>query len=848
MFPVIKKASYILAHTPDLIMHAGTTQTTEMLINKDSEYLKKVYQSLRSFDEAVKYAPNQTYIGNITPEELSGLERPWYNNSLDKGERFGKFGEIMPQDEFYGLMKICDVFDLVTLEKEFTDKIKESYSKHPILKDFTQKLKDGVEIENIEKLINSGVGEGLYDNEKLIGFVKRAHEYDKNLSAHNILENLACKASGVLSLLHLAKMIDVPTIEIGYIIECSEEAIGDMNQRGGGNLAKSCGEIAGFKGTTGVDLRGFCAAPAHAIVTAAGLVQSGIYKHVVVFAGGATAKLGMNGKDHVRKGLKLLEDCLGGFAVLISENDGVSPVLRTDVVGRHNIGHGAAPQAVLEALVSEPLARNGMKITDIDKYAPEMQTPDLTEPAGAGDVPAQNYKMIAALAVRNGQLERAKIAEFMKIHGYPGFAPTQGHIPSGVPIIGHGIDRINDGTINNFMIIGKGSLFLGRMTNLFDGISIVIEKNRGIKDITGNIEEGNSPKKISIGLTTLGSELGFEEVVKGAELAIKKYSDFEIVLIGPKVDTKLKGVEASTPEEGHKIMNELLSTGEIQGVVTQHYDFPIGVATVGRVITPARGKEMIIGTTTGTASTSRIEAMVKSAVSSIAVAKSIGIQNPKVGILNVEGSRSVERILFEMKKRGYDIDFSESKRSDGGTVMRGNDLLMGTPDIMICDSLTGNILMKVFSSFTSGGDYEILGYGYGPGVGEGYDRIINIISRASGAPVICEALRFCASCAQGNLVEVAREEFEKANACGLKDLVSKKETEKEEEIVSLPPKKVVTAEIPGIDILDLEDACKKLWKEGIYSESGMGCTGPIILVSEDEFKLANDILKKAGYK
>lgn len=27
------------------------------------------------------------------------------------------------------------------------------------------------------------------------------------------------------------------------------------------------------------------------------------------------------------------------------------------------------------------------------------------------------------------------------------------------------------------MIIGKGSLFLGRMTNLFDGVSVMIERN-----------------------------------------------------------------------------------------------------------------------------------------------------------------------------------------------------------------------------------------------------------------------------------------------------------------------------------------------------------------------------------
>ena len=120
-----------------------------------------------------------------------------------------------------------------------------------------------------------------------------------------------------------------------------------------------------------------------------------------------------------------------------------------------------------------------MKITDVDKYAPEMQTPDITEPAGAGDVPTQNYKMIGALAVKKGQLDRKELPNFIKQHGYPGYAPTQGHIPSGAPIVGHGIDHIKSGVLKNFMVIGKGSLFLGRMTNLFDGISILVEKNPG---------------------------------------------------------------------------------------------------------------------------------------------------------------------------------------------------------------------------------------------------------------------------------------------------------------------------------------------------------------------------------
>jgi len=31
---------------------------------------------------------------------------------------------------------------------------------------------------------------------------------------------------------------------------------------------------------------------------------------------------------------------------------------------------------------------------------------------------------------------------------------------------------------------------------------------------------------------------------------------------------------------------------------------------------------------------------------------------------------------------------------------------------------------------------------YGPGIGEGYDRIIMILSRASGAPVAANAIKF----------------------------------------------------------------------------------------------------------
>ena len=84
------------------------------------------------------------------------------------------------------------------------------------------------------------------------------------------------------------------------------------------------------------------------------------------------------------------------------------------MLGRHSVGTGSAPQNVIGSLVADPLDRVGMKITDIDKFSPEMQNPDITKPAGAGDVPLANYKMIGALAVKKRRLERKETRELYK--------------------------------------------------------------------------------------------------------------------------------------------------------------------------------------------------------------------------------------------------------------------------------------------------------------------------------------------------------------------------------------------------------------------------------------------------
>ena len=371
------------------------------------------------------------------------------------------------------------------------------------------------------------------------------------------------------------------------------------------------------------------------------------------------------------------------------------------------------------------------------------------------------------------------------------------------------------------------------------------------EDIANAIESGSFASAKRVALTTLGSEHGEGNLLEGALLAKKLYPNLDIALIGRKNDTGLFTYEVETEEEMYKVMEEKLDSKEIAACVTMHYNFPIGVSTVGRVTTPAKGKELILATTTGTSSANRVEAMVKNAVAGIITAKSLGIEDPSLGILNLDGARTAEKILKEIAAAGYSINFAESKRADKGVVMRGNDLLLATPDVMVTDSLTGNVLMKMFSSFTSGGEYEVSGYGYGPGVGEGFNRNILIISRASGAPVIANALKYAFDIASGDIEKHAKTEYQSLAKLNWQSIIdkytAKKEAKSTDEKIEAPSKEVVTAQISGVDVMDIDDAVHMLWKAGIYAEGGMGCTGPVVLVNTSKFDKALELIKKEGF-
>ena len=162
-------------------------------------------------------------------------------------------------------------------------------------------------------------------------------------------------------------------------------------------------------------------------------------------------------------------------------------------------------------------------------------------------------------------------------------------------------------------------------------------------EIAQGLETGSFGKRPKVALTGMGSEHGEENAMKAALMAAKEGID--VYYIGSLEAEGVITVKVADDEEGHKKMEEMLANKEVDAAVTMHYPFPIGVSTVGRVVTPGKGKEMFIATTTGTSSTDRIEGMIKNAIYGIIAAKTCGVKEPTVGILNVDGARQTEGAL-----------------------------------------------------------------------------------------------------------------------------------------------------------------------------------------------------------
>jgi betaine reductase len=465
---VVRAAGLVLAHAPGLARHGSKPART---LAGDPELTRRFLDSLRSFDDATGYPPHQAFLGGCHPRDLP--PRPWAGAGRPGAERFTPFGEIMPEEELLGLMAAVDEFDLLTLTPDVAERAAKRLAEHPL----------GTHLD----LARVRASAGDIDDPATLplhlapdipaGALRGAHDEDEALVAPVLLENLACKATGTLALLHLLHDNGFDPSAVGYTMSCSEEAVGDRYQRGGGNMGKAIAAAAGLRESSGADVKDFCAAPIPALVIAASLVAAGVFEQVAVVAGGSLPKLGMKFEGHLAHHLPVLEDVIGGVAVLVTADDGVSPRIRLDAVGRHRVSSGGSSAAIIEDLAVRPLDGLGMRMTDVDDYATELHDPEVTEPQGSGDVAARNYKTIAALAARRGDISRGEIADFAASRGMPGYAPTQGHLASAICYLPHALNRLRSGAAQRVLLLAKGSLFLGRMSQLSDGMSVLLEPN-----------------------------------------------------------------------------------------------------------------------------------------------------------------------------------------------------------------------------------------------------------------------------------------------------------------------------------------------------------------------------------
>jgi hypothetical protein len=472
--PVVCGVRFFLAHAPGLVRY-GSKPRRELA--RDPGLITAMAAHLRPYEAAMAYPPNRAFLGAIYPDDLRAYGHPWFKVT-DGGQRWGPHGEIMPEEEFYGLVRICDAFDLVWLEEGFARLAQDRLSQHPLITPADlARLGEGFARAVIEAKVAPGAHAlPLYLRDgRLIGCIHAAHDEDASLAAEVLLENLACKATATMALRTLLAHSRLDPTTIDYVLNSGEEAVGDRYQRGGGNLAKAVAEMCGCAQATGADVKGFCCGPVHAMALAAGLVSSGIFRQVAVVGGCSLAKLGMKFQGHLQHDQPILEDVLAGVAVLIGADDGRSPKIRLDAIGRHTVAAGSSQQAILQHLVAKPLEQLGLRFQDVDKYATELHNPEVTEPAGSGNVPLLNYRVIAGLAALRQEITPAEVAQFVAAHGMPGFSPTQGHIASAIPFLGHALERMRAGAMRRAMFLAKGSLFLGRMTQMADGLSLILE-------------------------------------------------------------------------------------------------------------------------------------------------------------------------------------------------------------------------------------------------------------------------------------------------------------------------------------------------------------------------------------
>ncbi|SVA74421.1 uncharacterized protein METZ01_LOCUS127275, partial [marine metagenome] len=123
--PCLKSVKLCLSHVPNLVRYGSKPQRE---IDAHPETLDEILQAARSFENAAAYPPHQTFIGNLTPEDLEGIARPWHSKPLVDASPMGPDGLIVEEGPLLCLTAATDSFNLLRLDPQYIGRHREVLS------------------------------------------------------------------------------------------------------------------------------------------------------------------------------------------------------------------------------------------------------------------------------------------------------------------------------------------------------------------------------------------------------------------------------------------------------------------------------------------------------------------------------------------------------------------------------------------------------------------------------------------------------------------------------------------------------------------------------------------------
>ncbi len=221
-----------------------------------------------------------------------------------------------------------------------------------------------------------------------------------------------------------------------------------------------------------------------------------------------------------------------------------------------------------------------------------------------------------------------------------------------------------------------------------------------------------------IAVDVMGGDRAPDEVLKGALLAREELG-CEIVLVGPEAVVKGKGVQFVVAEDVVKMDDkplevlrkknssmhvglQLLKDGSVDAFVSAGATGPLFLGSttivgklecverpaIGVAVPSLRGFTVLIDA--GANVKVRPEHLVDFAYMGIAYAKVLGVEDPKVGLLNI-GTEELKG--YEELKKAHELLKERFGERFVGNV-EGHDVNLGTVDVVVTDGFSGNVALK----------------------------------------------------------------------------------------------------------------------------------------------------------